>query len=103
MRSQTTAVEREQINQIADARPLLEGERPVHVRFAGVELGIEGEPGMERPVMKAQRHAGPGAFAAKEVNAAAGIDKPQRPFLNKLGQQTREQSHRRRFPFEPRF
>jgi hypothetical protein len=82
-------VQREQQHQIAHARAVLEGERPVHVGFAGVELGVGEQAEVEPGVVQADRHGRAGAPGPEEVRAPVRVGQAQAAVLDKPAEQVR--------------
>src|SRR5208282_2374513 len=90
---QTRPIDRKQAHETTDVRPLLKGQRPVHVSLAGIQFGVKGELYLKSTIMQPQRDRRTRRLVPETVQRPAAVEHPECSRLDEVRQQVRQQPH----------
>jgi hypothetical protein len=93
MGGEPAAVGSEQRHKGADIRAVLEGECAIHIGFAGVQLGVQKQLGVEPGIVQTDRDRRTGAEATELMQRTIGCDQAQLAVADKTVEQVSEQPH----------
>lgn len=94
VRRKAAAIDSEQLHEAADIRSLLERERAIHIGFAGAQLGVEEQLGVEPGIMQANGHGRSRTVTAKGVQRTVSSDQTQHTVSDEAVEEVSKQPHR---------